>query len=300
MKRSDRGAGDAAAVVLIHGAWHGAWCWQRVADALAAAGVSAVAVDLPGHGDSSEPLGDLHADADLVTSVLDSLDRPAVLVGHSYGGAVITDAGRHPAVAHLVYISALALDEGESCVNAASAEAAATGLSHEGRPDLGAGFVPGDDGTVTIDPHVARECFYHDCDPATADWAVGKLGPQRLTSLQQEPREVAWRHRSSTYVVCANDQASHPGLQRLLARRCTSSLEWPTGHSPFLSRPGQVVGLLLGLAFGRRLPSTIDHRRDPPSFPGFEEPRRRGPHIRESTGVNPIRPARGAGPVQPP
>jgi pimeloyl-ACP methyl ester carboxylesterase len=236
-------------VVLVHGAWHAAWCWQRVVTALAAAGVTAIAVDLPGRGSDHRPLGDLHADAARLTRVLDEVGGQIVLAGHSYGGAVITEAGCHPAVAHLVYVAGLPLDFGETCANAGGAEAAAT-ISHEGRPELGAGFRTAPEGVVTLDPLIARTCLYHDCDADTTAWAVARLGPQLLTGLQQEPRTAAWRARPSTYLVCADDLAVHPDLQRLLARRCTSSAELPTGHTPFLSRPDLVAGVLAGLVAG--------------------------------------------------
>jgi pimeloyl-ACP methyl ester carboxylesterase len=238
----------AATVVLVHGAWHGAWCWERVTGLLGAAGVATVAIDLPGHGEDPGPLGDLHGDADRVWQVLGSVTGPVVLVGHSYGGAVITDAGMHPAVAHLVYLTALPLDEGETCSAAAVPEARRAKLSHEGRPDLGAGFTAGPGDTVTLDAEVARACLYHDCDPATTDWALTRLGPQPLSSLRQPPRAVAWRSRPSTYVVCSDDQASHPGLQRIFARRCSDTVEWHTGHCPFLSQPDLVAQMLAAIA----------------------------------------------------
>jgi pimeloyl-ACP methyl ester carboxylesterase len=242
-------AGGPPAVVLVHGAWQGAWCWERAIAALAAAGIRALAIDLPGHGNDPGPMSDLHGDAARVGAVLDSLDRPVILAGHAYGGAVITEAGSHPAVSHLVYVGAWALDDGETCSNAASEEAVSAGISHAGRPDLAAGFVagPGSDGTVTLDPDVARACLYADCDPATAGWAIARLGPQPLVTLHQQPQAVAWRTRPSTYVVCVNDQAIHPVLQRILARRCITAVEWPTGHAPFLSRPDLLTGLLSGL-----------------------------------------------------
>ena len=152
--------GGPPAVVLVHGAWHGAWCWEPAIAALAAAGVTALAVDLPGHGDDPGPLGDLQGDAAHVTGVLNALDGPAVLAGHAYGGAVITEAGSHPAVAHLVYLSGLALDDGESCTDVASEEAVAAGISHAGRTELAAGFVTGPGDTVTLDPDVARACLF--------------------------------------------------------------------------------------------------------------------------------------------
>ena len=237
-----------AAVVLVHGAWHGAWCWQPVMDRLRTAGVKAFACDLPGHGFDPGPFGDLHQDAVRVRDLLDSLEPPVVLVGHSYGGAVITEAGDHASVAHLVYLAALALDRDESCLTAAAGEAQAAAVSHEGRPDLGAGLTPGPDNTVTIDRSLAARCLYEDCDDETTRWALDRLCAQPLITLQQPPKAVAWRTRSSTYVVCANDLTVHPGLQRLLARRCTASVEWDCGHSPFLSHPALVADLLSELA----------------------------------------------------
>ena len=235
-------------VVLVHGAWHGAWCWERVVDGVTNAGISAVAVDLPGHGADPGPLGDLHHDASRVRDTLDVVGGPAVLVGHSYGGAVITEAGEHPAVARLVYLAALALDEGETCISAAAGDPAAAAIDHIGRPNLGAGFLQGPDGTVTLDPAVAAAALYNDCDPETVSWALARLGPQPLVTLQQTPTSVAWRRRPSTYVVCGHDMAIHPDLQRILAKRCTTSIEWDTGHSPFLSQPVLMIDLLLAVA----------------------------------------------------
>jgi pimeloyl-ACP methyl ester carboxylesterase len=237
-----------ATVVLVHGAWHGAWCWDRVVAGLTAAGIESVAIDLPGHGADPGPLGDLHADAGRVRNVLDRMSGTVVLVGHSYGGAVITEAGDHRAVAHLVYLAALPLDHDETCTAAATEEAAAAAIDHAGRPDLGAGLIPGSDGTVTLDADVAVAALYNDCDRETAEWAIARLGPQPLVTLQQAPAAIAWRCRPSTYIVCADDQTVHPDLQRLLAKRCTATVEWNTGHSPFLSQPNLVVGLLVGAA----------------------------------------------------
>ena len=241
-----------AAVVLVHGAWHGAWCWQPVMDRLRTAGVKAFACDLPGHGSDPGPFGDLHQDAARVRDLLDTLEPPVVLVGHSYGGAVITEAGDHGSVAYLVYLAALALDQDESCLNAAAGEAQAAIISHEGRPDLGAGLVPGPDDTVSLDRSIAAQCLYEDCDDETTGWALDRLGAQPLITLQQTPDAVAWRTRSSTYIVCANDLTVHPALQRLLASRCTTHVEWDCGHSPFLSHPALVADLLTELATDAR------------------------------------------------
>jgi len=239
-----------ATVVLVHGAWHGAWCFDRLMPLLQDAGVRAVAPDLPGHGQDPGPFADLHGDAARVGAVLDGIDGDVVLLGHSYGGAVVTEAGVHPAVTHLVYLCALALDEGESCAAAAVGET--TGFSHEGRPSLADAFVAHPDGTTTLTPEGAATCLYNDCDDDTVAWAVAHLGPQPMGNLSQVPSAVAWRHRPSTYVVCTEDQAIHPRLQQVLAQRCGAQRVWTTGHSPFASQPELLAGLLAELAAAGR------------------------------------------------
>jgi pimeloyl-ACP methyl ester carboxylesterase len=239
-----------ARVVLVHGAWHGAWCWDRVVDGLSALGIEAVAVDLPGHGADPGPLGDLAGDAARVEAVLDGLEAPVVLVGHSYGGAVVTEAGVHPAVAHVVYVCAFAIDEGESCANAVVDAAASMNISHEGRPQLAEALVFHDDGTVTLTPELAAPCFYADCAPDDVAWALARLGPQRMDTMSQAPSAVAWRTKPSSYLVCTEDLAVHPDVQRLMAARCTTTVEWACSHSPFLSQPERLAELLGGIATG--------------------------------------------------
>jgi pimeloyl-ACP methyl ester carboxylesterase len=234
----------ANAVVLVHGAWHGAWCWERVVPALTERGLRVVALDLPGHGADTGEMTDLAGDAAMVAETLDRLGEPAVLVGHSYGGTVITEAGEHPAVDHLVFIAALVLDSGESCSTVATRESKDAGISYEGRPNFGKGFINGPRDTVTLEPKIAAACLFNDCDEATVAWALERLGPHPLANLQQSPRRVAWRTKPSTYAICNEDLVIHPGLQRILAARCTASSSWPTGHSPYLSHPELIVDLL--------------------------------------------------------
>jgi len=235
-------------LVLVHGAWHGAWCWERVVPILAERGLRATAIDLPGHGGDASAMTDLHGDAARVAGILDEQGEPAVLVAHSYGGAVITEAGDHPLVEHLVFIAALVLDAGETCQKAATEEVAEAGLDWKGRPNFGKAFIVAPDNTVTLDPTIAAQCLYNDCDDATVAWALDRLGPHPLGNLQQTPARIAWRTKPSTYAVCANDLVVHPDLERILAKRCSSLVEWPTGHSPYLSDPDRVAALVAEVA----------------------------------------------------
>ena len=216
---------------------------------LASEGIAALAIDLPGHGADTGSLGDLHADAARVREVLDQqTGHDVVLVGHSYGGAVITEAGDHPAVAHLVFLCAMALTASESCASVAVGDPVAASISHDGRPDLGQAVIPDDNGMITLDPTLAAACLYNECDPETAAWAVARLGPHPLVTLQQTPLSVAWQSKSSTYAVCTNDLAIHPGLQRIMAARSARTVEWESDHSPFLSHPDLVIRLLVAEA----------------------------------------------------
>lgn len=222
-------------VVLVHGAWHGAWCWAPVLAGLDERGIPAVAVDLPGP--------DLYGDADHVSAVLDGVDGTALLVGHSYGGAVITHAGTHPAVERLVYVAAFAPDDDEPLTEIdlpggeASEALAAIRLL--------------DDGTSVLDPTLVGPVFYGDCARVDVDRAVSLVRPHPMATFQQAPRTVAWKAKPTIYAVCGADRVVPPGLQRSMAARIPGAaiVEWPdSSHSPFFSRPGDVVDLLTAAA----------------------------------------------------
>lgn len=229
-------------MVLVHGAWHGAWCWEKVVPLLDDAGVPSHALDLPGHGASPEPLSDLAGDAAALRAVLNNLDD-AVVCGHSYGGAVVSEgAAAHAAVRHVMFITAFPLAVGESCVNAAEGEVS----PEDGRTDLGAALVSHDDGTITLDADLALPLLYADCVADDAAKAIARLGPQAWAELRGVATHATFA--PGTYAVCTQDRAVAPALQHVLARRCARTIEWPTSHSPFLSRPGLVADLLIELA----------------------------------------------------
>jgi pimeloyl-ACP methyl ester carboxylesterase len=236
-----------ATVVLVHGAFHGAWCWDRVVPLLEAAGVPVVAVDLPGHGPDGGPPGDLHAHADWLRGFLASLPGPVVLVGHSYGGAVITDAAAGvPAVRRLVYLCAIVPDAGETMTTVMPDRAAggdrASLVSEAMRVD--------GDGNLVVDPEGAVAALYGDCGPDDVEFALARLCPQSAASFGQPVRAAAWRTIPSTYVICHEDRAVSLGFQRVLATRTTDTVELATSHSPFFSQPQRVADLFADLARG--------------------------------------------------
>ena len=231
-------------VVLVHGAWHGAWCFAALQAALDERGVASFAIDLPGHGASTLPLGDLHGDAAHVAATLAAIGGRTVLVGHSYGGAVITEAAHlHPDVDHLVYLCAFALDEGESVMGFLAAQPrAAVALSFAVRP--------GADGSTVLDPELAPAALYGDCPPSVVAAALARLSPQPTATMTQPVTGSPRQRVPSTYVCCGRDEAVHPDHQATMAARCTEVVELDCDHSPFLSQVDAVADLLARLAAG--------------------------------------------------
>lgn len=236
-----------ATVVLVHGAFHGAWCWDRVVPHLEAEGVAVVAIDLPGHGADPAPPGDLYAHADALRALLEGLEGPVVVVGHSYGGAVVSDgAADVPSVAHLVYLAAIVADEGET-MTTIDVGGPSLGLGAE-VSDVPAAMQATDDGFLVIDPELAVGAFYADCEPADVEYALARLAPQNPATFAQPLRAAAWRTVPSTYVVCYEDRAVSVPFQRALATRTTDRVEMPTSHSPFFSAPEALATLFAGIA----------------------------------------------------
>lgn len=213
-------------IVFVHGACVGdaAWWWSRMQGPLAARGFSTVAVELPSCGEGVEIRGDMYADADATLRVIESAQEPVVLVANSYGGMVITDAGAHQAVQHLVYITSVMPDESEP-------------MSSFAGPTPAPWLDLSEDGTVGLHLKPIRELFLQDCDEETIEEALARAARQSLQAFAQPPRAAAWRNRPSTYVVCANDLSTSVERQRAHAARASNTIELSTGHHPFLSQP---------------------------------------------------------------
>jgi len=221
-------------VVLVHGGWGGAWAWEKVVPGLEERGIGVTAIDLP--------LTSLTDDAAVVRTALDDADDATVVVGHSYGGAVITaGAAGHRNTAHLVYLCAFMPDIGETVVDITSWGPAS------GWGD-GGGVRFADDGTCAISPEVAIAAAYHDCDPADAAAAAARFRPHHAIAFVTPLEHAAWHDASSTYVLCEQDRSIPPEIQRKLATRAGETVTFPTGHAPQLARPDLVIELLARIA----------------------------------------------------
>lgn len=217
-------------VLFVHGAFvrDGAWWWQPTAEVLARHGLRSSAVVLPSC--EAEPRGDLHDDAAAVRALLDAADEPVLLVGHSYGGMVITQAGNHPAVRRLVYVTSFLPDVGEALADFGGAE-----------PPV---HVSHGDGTASVREELVRPLFAQDFDDATYAGAAARLTPQNEAVFGQPATAAAWREIPSTYLVCAEDRATLPAKQRDQAERAADVVELPVAHHPFVTRPELVAEVL--------------------------------------------------------
>lgn len=218
-------------IVLIHGGWHGGWCFDKVTAPLRDMGLVVHAPDLPLEG--------VEGDIDFVRKLLVRVPN-SVLLGHSYGGLVVTHAAAEMDVAHLVYLCSLMPDKGEDQTELLT-RLPSPALNNATRIDEA-------DGTFYPDPAGGVEAFYHDCDPNEAADYMSKTRPQKIESLPMLNRDPAWRSVLSTYVLCTDDRALNPEIQAILAKRANSVIELDVAHSPFLAIPDRLVKLLWQLA----------------------------------------------------
>jgi pimeloyl-ACP methyl ester carboxylesterase len=228
-----------ADIVLVHGAYHGPWCWDRLRPYLERSGHRVIAADLP-ISDPAAGLGD-YADA-----VVESMarDTPAVVVGHSMGGLVIPLVAARRPVQRLVFLAALVPEPGRSANDQRRAEPIeAYSPTTAEWTDLG-------DTVWAIGPNTATEIFFHDLPSESAAWAATRLRPQAYGVFDEQCPLEDWPDVPASYVVCRDDRAVSPDWGRDVARRRlgTDPIELDGGHSPFLGRPSELAQRLTLLA----------------------------------------------------
>lgn len=230
-------------LVLVHGSWYGAWCWQRVAERLRADGHRVRSPDLPAHGDDGTAVGEATLDA-YVDAVVRSLpkDAPATIVGHSMAGIVLsTLAERHPErVERLVYVAAYLVADGETIFGHAMADGDSA-LGPHLRPDEAHGVIAvADEGFAAA---LASGCI--DADVALAR---SKARPDPLAPLATPVHVTAERFGRvpRAYIKTLADRAVSTSLQtRMLAATPTPTIELDSGHSPFLSHDAALTAAIL-------------------------------------------------------
>jgi len=227
--------------LLIHGSCHGAWCWDVLIPELEALGHTARAIDLPSHGTDTTPIRDVTLDL-YARAIIDAIDTPVTLLGHSMAGYPITAAAElaPEKINKLIYLCAYVPKAGMTLGDRRK--------SAPTQPLIEAIRICDDRISFEIDTTLAAEKFYHDVEPARAAWAVGNLGPQPiapqetvLETIQDVPRH---------YIRCTDDRTIPPAFQTTMTEAWPAETvsEMSTSHSPFLSDPKGLAKLLSRVA----------------------------------------------------
>src|SRR5271167_2801320 len=213
-------------VVLVHGAFADGSGWKAVAEILEKDGYT-VSVAQPPETSYAE-------DQKYTKAAIDAMGGPVVLVGHSYGGSIITEAGNNPHVAALVYIAAFALDQGESC---ASIEQAL--------PQASKAFKPDSNGNWWIDPEHFAADFAADIPRAEAEFMAISQVPISTEAFTHKVASPAWKTKPTWYMVATADRSINPDQERMMAKRAKAkTVEVNSGHVAYISHPKETARLI--------------------------------------------------------
>ena len=222
-------------MILVHGAWGGAWCWRDLTHQLDERHQAWLAVDLPSSRHGAPATTSLYDDADEVVQT-SRFAESVVLVAHSYGGAVALEAAsRIPNLERIVFVAALVPNVGHTPTQASRETKVRTLLDD-------AIEVDGD--YLRLNPNRAPLALYNTCGPSIAQWATEHLSSQTIASFRS-PRTATQLHLPTTYVRCNDDRAMDPTLQDVFASRCDRVVSIESDHSPMLSQPAALAALLL-------------------------------------------------------
>ena len=221
-------AAAAVAVVLVHGGFVDGSGWEGVYHLLKKDGFDVSIVQ--------NPTVSLAGDVAATKQIIDAQDKPVVLVGHSYGGVVVTEAGNDPKVAGLVYIAAFAPDAGESVQTLIANPAPGAPV-----PPI----LPPRDGFLALDKAKFAEAFAADIDPQKAAFMADSQTPWGLEALAGTISEPAWKAKPSWYLVATDDRMIPPDAQRLMSQRAGATVVESAGsHAIYVSQPEAVARLI--------------------------------------------------------
>ena len=213
-------------VLLVHGAFADGSGWQAVAELLRKDGYTVSVLQ--------EPETSYADDQKYAKAALDVMDGPVIIVGHSYGGSVITEAGNHPKVVALVYIAAFALDEGESC---ASIEQAV--------PQASKAFKPDNNNNWWIDQEHFAADFAADVPPAVSYFMGISQVPISTDAFTHNVTNPAWKTKPTWYMVASEDRSINPIQERMMAKRANAkTVEVSASHVAYMSHPKETAKLI--------------------------------------------------------
>jgi pimeloyl-ACP methyl ester carboxylesterase len=226
---------------LIHGAWHGAWCWEPLIAEVERRGHRAVAVDLPCDDPAATTMDNARLVADSLADAAAADDEDVVVVGHSLGGITAAVVPLLRPVRRIVLLAALVPRPGRSLGDVMASD---PDTITEEFANLPRHVGPG--GAATWDPEVAGPFFYRDCDPDIARWAAARLRTQVWTTSREPCPLDKWPDCEIVSIVCAEDGLLAPSWSRRIARDVLGiePIELPGGHFPMLSVPAQLADIL--------------------------------------------------------
>ena len=214
-------------IVFVHGIWADGSCWTNQITALQAKGYHVVSVQ--------NPITSLADDVATTQRAIDLIKGKVILVGHSWGGMVITQAGNDPKVTGLVYLAAYGPDSGES-LSAVSANAPQTELSK---------YLVPSGGFVFLSEEGVKTAFAAELSPKQQALVYATQTPASHTVFDDKSGEPAWKQKPTWYVVAKNDKAIHPDLERFMAKRMNAkTMELPSCHVAMLSHPAEVLKVI--------------------------------------------------------
>jgi pimeloyl-ACP methyl ester carboxylesterase len=230
--------------ILIHGSWHNAWNWHKVVPLLEKEGHRAIAIDLPGMGRDKTPIRDvkLKSTVEKICDVIDSVEGKVILVGHSKNGIMISQAAeyRPDKIEKLVYLAAYLIPDGKTQRE----------YSLQDTQGILKPFVKmnEDSSAHTLDPVIYQEGLYHDCEPYITDLAKFLLSEEPMESgiTPLQLTEKNYGRVPRVYIECTEDKAVTPFIQNKMYTEmpCEKVYSLPTSHSPFFSRPKELVEIL--------------------------------------------------------
>jgi len=223
-------------IALVHGSYHGAWCWELLSPELERLGHRVVAMDLP----VSDPALGADAYARAIEGALGPDSRP-VVVGHSMAGLIIPLVAARRPLHSLVFLAAFLPSPGRS----ANDQRAAEPIDGRVAPTTAEWTDMGND-VWRVGPKTATELFFHDASPEIARWATERLRPQSYRVMNEVTPLAEWPDIASQVIVCRDDRAINPDWVRTAARERlgVEPVEIDGGHSPFLTRPAELARLL--------------------------------------------------------
>jgi pimeloyl-ACP methyl ester carboxylesterase len=232
--------------VLVHGAFHGGWCWHKIVSRLEAEGHTVFAPDMPGRGIDRTPLGDVTLESIVVKigAVIDAAREPVILVGHSYGGTIITQTAetRAKKIRRLVYLTAFMVGDGEKTIDIAQADR---------ENDLAGNIAFSEDGkSVSVNEPAIRNAFYASVPRRghRTRQAVALAGSNGGFTTALRTTASGWGSIPRVYIECLKDRAISIGQQRGFHAKYPCDVHTlDTDHSPFFSMPDQLTDILVRL-----------------------------------------------------